>query len=147
MRRIFALLALTAVLAIALTAPAAHAKGAAAGKKHNILFQWNEGDSLGQLVMTLHLKNLLADQGDKVNVEVITYGMATFAVTTDRPNTKQADAIKALTAQGVKFVVCHHAMDILGVKESELMPEVTPVKGAMNEIVEKYKAGWQILRP
>jgi len=36
--------------------------------------------------------------------------------------TVQAKAIEDLTKRGVVFHVCHHAMDLLGVKESELQP-------------------------
>lgn len=150
MRRAFPLLALVlglgAVLALAAAAPAAKPAKAAAGKTR-ILFQWTEGDSLGQWVMTKHLGNLLDDLGqDKVQVEVITYGMATFAVT-NRPTAKFAEDIHKLSERGVEFRVCHHAMDLLGVNESELLPDVKPVKGAMYEIVTRYHEGWQTLRP
>jgi intracellular sulfur oxidation DsrE/DsrF family protein len=98
--------------------------------------------------MTKHVGNLLDDLGqDNVQLEVIAYGMATFAVTTSRPQAKFADDIAKLTARGVTFHVCHHAMDLLGVKDSELQPTVTPVKGAMWYIVTKHSEGWQILRP
>ena len=142
MRRLLPLVFLS--LALVALAPGAHA---AAAHKSRILFQWTEGDSLGQWVMTKHLGNLLDDLGqDNVQVEVITYGMATFAVTT-RPNAKFASDIEALTKRGVTFHVCHHAMDLLGVKEDELQPTVTPVKGAMWYIVTKHNEGWQTLRP
>ena len=143
MRRILPLLAV--LVASAFLASAPHA---AAAKKHHILLQWTEADTVGQWAMTKHVGNLLDDLGqDNVQVEVIAYGAATFAVSTSRPQTLQAQAIEDLTKRGVVFHVCHHAMDLLGVKESELQPTVTPVKGAMWYIVSKYDAGWQILRP
>ena len=120
----------------------------AAGKKHHILFQWTEGDSLGQFIMTKHIGNLLDDLGqDNVQLEVIAYGMATPAVTTNRPEAKFADAIAALTKRGVTFHVCHHAMDFFGIKDADLQSSVTPVKGAMWYIVNKHAEGWQILHP
>ena len=143
MRRLLSVIALLAICAV--LAPSAHA---AAAKKHRILLQWTEADTLGQWVMTKHVGNLLDDLGqDNVQLEVITYGMATNAVTTTHPQTLQAAAIADLTKRGVAFHVCHHAMDLLGVKDSELLPTVTPVKGAMWYIATKHSEGWQILRP
>ncbi len=141
MRRLLVLSALV-LLSAATIVPSAHA----AAKKH-ILLQWTEGDSLGQWVMTKHVGNLLDDLGqDNVQLEVLAYGMATFAVT-NRPQAKVAGDIASLTKRGVVFHVCHHAMDLLGVKEAELQSTVTPVKGAMWYITQKYGEGWQILRP
>ena len=143
MRRFLPLLAVLLISAVAVSAP-----HAAAAKKHHILLQWTEVDTVGQWAMTKHVGNILDDLGpDNVQLEVIAYGAATFAVTTSRPQTLQAQAISDLSKRGVVFHVCHHAMDLLGVKESELQPTVTPVKGAMWYIVSKYDAGWQILRP
>ena len=141
MRRM--LLLCTLLLAFVAFVPAAHAAPA----KHRILLQWTEGDSLGQWVMTKHVGNLLDDLGqDNVQLEVIAYGMATFAVT-NRPQAHFADDIASLSKRGVVFHVCHHAMDLLGVKDDELQSTVTPVKGAMWYIVQKHDAGWQNLRP
>ena len=132
MRRVIMLCALLAVAALAIV-PAAHA---AVMKKQRILFQWTEGDSLGQWVMTKHLGNLLDDLGqDNVQVEVITYGMATFAVTT-RPTAHFADDIAALTKRGVTFHVCHHAMDLLGVKEAEIVALEDDVKAEIEDAVK-----------
>jgi len=144
MRRILPVLAV--LVASVFLASAPHA--AAAAKKHHILLQWTEVDTVGQWAMTKHVGNLLDDLGpDNVQLEVITYGAATFAVTTSRPQNMQAQAIADLSKRGVVFHVCHHAMDLLGVKEAELQPTVTPVKGAMWYITQKYNEGWQILRP
>jgi intracellular sulfur oxidation DsrE/DsrF family protein len=145
MRRIwFSLLAVAFVGAVLVTSTPSEAKSA----KHKILVQWAEGDSLGQWVMTKHVGNLLDDLGqENVELEVLSYGMATFAVTTTRPQTHFAADIDKLTKRGVMFRQCHHAMDLLGVKESELLPTVTPVQGAMSEIVKKHESGWQIIKP
>jgi uncharacterized protein len=119
-----------------------------AAARDRVLLQWAEGDTLGQMVMTLHANNLLDAVGqDKVELEIIAYGPAVFAVTTTRPQTRYADRIAKLTARGVKFRVCHNAMDFLGVKESELLPVVSPVPSAMGEIIKRHDEGWQILRP
>lgn len=142
MRRMLLVSALL-LLSVFAVLPAAHA----AAQKQRVLLQWTEGDSLGQWVMTKHVGNLLDDLGqDNVQLEVIAYGMATFAVT-NRPQAKFANDIASLTKRGVVFHVCHHAMDLLGVKEAEVLPTVTPVKGAMWYINQKYQQGWQTLRP
>ncbi|HUL01692.1 MAG TPA: DsrE family protein [Gemmatimonadales bacterium] len=142
MRRVLPILVL--MLSVVALVPAAHA----AQMKKRVLLQWTEVDSLGQWVMTKHVGNLLDDLGEQnVQLEVIAYGAATFAVTKDRPQTKFADEIANLTKRGVTFHVCHHAMDLLGVKDDELLSTVTPVKGAMWYIVTKHGEGWQILRP
>ncbi|HVP37886.1 MAG TPA: DsrE family protein [Candidatus Saccharimonadales bacterium] len=125
---------------LALTSPAS--------AKDRVLFQWAEGDSMGQLVMTIHANNLLDAVGqDNVELEIITYGPAVFAVTTTRPQTKFADRIKKLTERGVQFRVCHNAMNILGVKDGELLPIVSTVPSAMGEIIKRHDEGWQILKP
>jgi uncharacterized protein len=146
-RKIVVLIAAAALFAFTASFCQAAPKAAAKAKKMRILFQWTEGDSMGQWVMTKHANNLLDDLGqDNVQLEVLAYGMATFAVT-KRPAAKFSDDIEKLTQRGVTFHVCHHAMDLLGVKEDELLSTVTPVKGAMYEIVTRYNQGWETLRP
>lgn len=143
MRRSFRFLALA--LALLVFVPAA---SHAADKKYRVIIQWTEVDSLGQWVMTKHVGNLLDDLGEKnVQLEVLAYGPATFAVTTTRPQTKMAADIEALTKRGVTFHVCHHAMDLLGVKDAELLPTVTPIKGAMWYLTTKHDEGWYTLKP
>ena len=93
MRRILPVLAV--LVASVFLASAPHA--AAAAKKHHILLQWTEVDTVGQWAMTKHVGNLLDDLGqDNVQLEVIAYGAATFAVSTSRPQTLQAKAIDGL---------------------------------------------------
>ncbi len=148
MRRILPLVAALFVACLLTSLSFASAPHAAAAKKHRILMQWTEVDTVGQWAMTKHVGNLLDDLGpENVQLEVIAYGKATFAVSASRPQTLQAQAIEDLSKRGVVFHVCHHAMDLLGVKDAELQPSVTPVKGAMWYITSKYDEGWQILRP
>ena len=142
-----ALILTTLFASAALSAPAPGAKAPSkmGGKKH-ILLQWTEGDSLGQFIMTKHVTNLLDDLGqDKVDLEVISYGFSTPAVT--KNGAKFADDIHKLTERGVKFRVCHHAMDFFKITDDMLLPDVKPVQGAMSEISHKYDEGYQILRP
>jgi intracellular sulfur oxidation DsrE/DsrF family protein len=142
MRRAFWLSAL--LLAFVTLVPTADA---APAKKQRVLLQWAEGDSLGQWIMTKHVGNLLDDLGqDNVQLEVIAYGPATLAVTKG-PSAKFASDIEKFTQRGVVFHVCHHAMDLFGVKEEDLQSTVSPVKGAMWYINQKYSQGWQTLRP
>ncbi len=142
MRR--ALQFLILLVAIAVVVPAAHA----APKKYRVVMSWTEVDSLGQWVMTKHAGNMLDDLGqDNVQLEILAYGAATFAVTKTRPQTKFAADIEKLTKRGVVFHVCSHAMDLLGVKADEILPTVTPVQGAMWYMVTKHSEGWQILKP
>ena len=148
MNRAIRWLILALALVVAVPAVTAAPAAKAQAKKHRILLQWAEGDSLGQWVMTKHVGNLLDDLGqENVQLEVITYGLATFAVTQSRPQAKFAADIEKLSQRGVVFHVCSHAMDLLGVKKEELQPAVTPVKGAMWYIATKHSEGWQTLRP
>jgi intracellular sulfur oxidation DsrE/DsrF family protein len=145
---VVAALAVMAPIAHAADKPAAKAEGhGMMGKKYRVILQWAEMDSLQQWVMTKHVGNLLDDLGPDVQLEVLAYGPATFAVTKTRPQTKMAAEIEALTKRGVVFHVCHHAMDLLGVKDEELLPTVTPVKGAMWYLTTKHAEGWYTLRP
>jgi len=143
MRRTLVLIALTVACLAAI--PSAHA---AAAKKYHVVMQWTEVDSLGQWVMTKHVGNMLDDLGqDNVQLEVLAYGPAVFAVTKTRPQTKFASDIDKLTQRGVTFHVCSHAMALLGVQKDELLPTVSPVQGAMSYMLLKHTEGWQILKP
>ena len=119
-----------------------------ADKKYHVLFQWTEADTIGQFVMTKHINNLLDDLGqDNVQLEVIAYGAAVTAIDkTNKACFHQKDFTQ-MTSRGVVFHACSHAMDFFGVKKENLVPEVTPVQGAMMYIVQKHADGWQILRP
>jgi intracellular sulfur oxidation DsrE/DsrF family protein len=59
---------------------------------------------------------------------------------------KQIDAIKALRAKGVRFLVCENTMKSQKVTKDQLIPEVEYVPVGIAEIVEKQEQGWTYVK-
>ena len=76
--------------------------------------------------------------------EVVIHSMGLPFVMTSK--SKQMQAIKALRAKGVRFLVCENTMKNQKVTKDQLISEVEYVPVGIAEIVEKQEQGWSYIK-
>lgn len=112
--------------------------------KHKIIFQFTNGiDTLQQKAMINQLNNLTT-HWPKTKYEVVIHSMGLPLVMSAK--SKQMQAIKALRAKGVRFVVCENTLKSQKVTKEQLMSEVEYIPVGIAEIVEKQEQGWSYVK-
>ncbi|MDI6050193.1 DsrE family protein [Flavobacterium sp. XS2P24] len=121
--------------------------GALAQKKpnnHKIVFQFtNATDTLQQKAIVNQLKNMTT-HWPNAKYEVVIHSMGLPLVMSAK--SKQIEAIKALRAKGVRFLVCENTMKSQKVTKDQLIPEIEYVPVGIAEIVEKQEQGWSYIK-
>jgi intracellular sulfur oxidation DsrE/DsrF family protein len=121
--------------------------GALAQKKpnnHKIVFQFtNANDTLQQKAIVNQLTNL-TNHWPKAKYEVVIHSMGLPFVMSSK--SKQIQAIKALRAKGVRFLVCENTLKSQKVTKDQLITEVEYVPVGIAEIVEKQEQGWSYIK-
>jgi len=112
--------------------------------EHKIVFQFtNANDTIQQKAFTNQLNNLTA-HWPKAKYEVVVYNMGLEYIMLTK--SKHIDAIKALHAKGVRFVVCQNTMKSRKITKEQLIPEVEFVPTGIAEVVEKQEQGWSYIK-
>jgi intracellular sulfur oxidation DsrE/DsrF family protein len=112
--------------------------------KHKIVFQCtNAADTLQQKAIVNQLNNLTA-HWPKAKYEVVIHSMGLPFVMSGK--SKQIQAIKALRAKGVRFLVCENTLKSQKVTKDQLISEVEYVPVGIAEIVEKQEQGWSYIK-
>lgn len=112
--------------------------------KHKIVFQFtNANDTLQQKAIVNQLTNLTT-HWPNAKYEVVIHSMGLPFVMTSK--SKQMQAIKALRAKGVHFLVCENTMKNQKVSKDQLISEVEYVPVGIAEIVEKQEQGWSYIK-
>ena len=112
--------------------------------KHKIIFQFtNANDTLQQKAIVNQLTNLTT-HWPNAKYEVVIHSMGLPFVMTSK--SKQMQAIKALRAKGVRFLVCENTMKNQKVTKDQLISEVEYVPVGIAEIVEKQEQGWSYIK-
>ena len=121
--------------------------GALAQKKpnnHKIVFQFtNANDTLQQKAIVNQLTNL-TNHWPNAKYEVVIHSMGLPFVMSSK--SKQIQAIKALRAKGVRFLVCENTLKGQKVTKDQLITEVEYVPVGIAEIVEKQEQGWSYIK-
>jgi uncharacterized protein len=150
-------------LALVLAAPPAAAQGnasaskptvaAIAHKTHHLILQVNTNDPA---MMNLALNNATnveqyyKARGEKVEIEVITFGPGLNMLRDDTSPVK--DRIKAIMANSsfISFMACGNTQEIMGKaehKEIPLISQATLVKDGVVRVMELQEQGWTYVRP
>lgn len=112
--------------------------------KHKIIFQFTNGiDTLQQKAIINQLKNMTT-HWPNAKYEVVIHSMGLPFIMSAK--SKQIQAIKALRAKGVRFVVCENTLKSQKVTKEQLMSEVEYIPVGIAEIVEKQEQGWSYVK-
>jgi intracellular sulfur oxidation DsrE/DsrF family protein len=154
--------ALAAVVALLVVAPMSVAAGVAQrqpakelkrSKPHNLVLQVNVNDPA---VMNLALNNATnvaqyyKDLGEKVTIEVVTFGPGLHMLRDDTSPVKaRIKSIKEANPT-ISFKACGNTrenMNKVENKEIPLIPEATVVKSGVVRVMQLQELGWTYVRP
>lgn len=135
------LLALLSIIAI--SAQAQQNPEALDLKKHKIVMQFTDNDSLSQVTITGQVKNIRA-AWPNADIEVVCHGPGLDLLMTSK--SKAGKAVTDWSAQGVIFSACNNTMKRRNIKKEELIPVVQVVPSAMIELTLKQEEGWAYVK-
>ena len=139
-RRIFVQLFIASTVFI-LGTPAAMA----AMDKPGVVIQVSDSDPKTWNQALNVIKNVQQEYGaDKVNVELVVFGMGSGMLKFDSPI---ANRIDETLASGATVSMCQNTMRGQKLTEADMHPKIGYVKAGVIEIIEKSKQGWSVVRP
>ena len=112
-------------------------------KKHKIVMQFTDNDSLSQVTVTGQVKNIRA-AWPNADIEVVCHGPGLDLLMTSK--SKASKVLAEWSAQGVVFSACNNTMKRRNIKKEELLPSVQVVPSAMIELTLKQEEGWAYVK-
>lgn len=112
-------------------------------KKHKIVMQFTDNDSLSQATVTGQVKNILT-AWPNADIEVVCHGGGLDLLMTSK--SKASKELAEWTAKGVVFSACNNTMKRRNIKKEELLPSVQVVPSAMIELTLKQEEGWAYVK-
>ena len=91
------------------------------------------------------VKNIQNAYGkDKVDIEVVAFGLGAGMLKLDSP---LANRIDETLATGAKVSMCENTMKGQKLTKDDMHPRIGYVPAGVIEIIEKQKQGWTVIRP
>lgn len=112
-------------------------------KKHKIVMQFSDGDSLSQASVIGQVKNIRT-AWPNAEIEVVCHGPGLDLLMTSK--SKAGKAVTDWSAQGVVFSACNNTMKRRNIKKEELLPSAQVVPSAIIELTLKQEEGWAYIK-
>ncbi|MCB1511040.1 MAG: DsrE family protein [Hyphomicrobiaceae bacterium] len=144
-------LAVVAAFTLAFAAPVQQA--VAKDKIHHVAFHVNQKDKAVMNLALNNVQNLInyyKKKGEKIVVEVVTYGPGLHMLRADTSPVKDRIASISLTYPSVRFSACgntHAKMAKAAGKPIKLVSEATRVPSGVVRLVELQEQGYRYIRP
>ncbi len=122
-------------------------------KPHRLILQVNTNDPA---MMNLALNNATnvaqyyQDLGEKVEIEVVTFGPGLHMLRDDTSPVKARISTIALSTPAISFKACGNTQGNMSKaenKEITLIPEATVVKSGVVRVMELQEKGWTYVKP
>jgi intracellular sulfur oxidation DsrE/DsrF family protein len=126
---------------------------AAEKKEHRLILQVNTNDPAA---MNLALNNAMnvtqnyRDLGEKVQIEVVTFGPGLHMLRDDTSPVKARIEAMALSAPEVSFKACGNTQENMGKAENKtipIIPQAQVVKSGVVRVMELEEQGWTYVKP
>lgn len=137
------LISLVAALFITCSLYAQQSESVVDLKKHRIVMQFSDGDSLSQASVVGQVKNIRS-AWPNAEVEVVCHGPGLDLLINSK--SKVADQVTAWNSQGVVFAACNNTMKRRNVKKEDLIPAGVIVPSAIIELTLKQEKGWSYIK-
>ncbi|HEY7610230.1 MAG TPA: hypothetical protein VIF14_13430 [Alphaproteobacteria bacterium] len=144
---------LVLALAAALAAPLAPRAASAEAKTHKVAIQVNEGDPQRMNLALNNVENVqryYAAKGEKVMIEVVTYGPGLVMLRADTSPVKDRVAAMSLQYSELSFSACENTRAGMAKREGKEIPllkEAKSVPSGVIRLIELQEQGWSYLRP
>jgi len=112
-------------------------------KKHKVVIQFNDSDSLSQVRVTLQVKNTKA-AWPNAQIEVVCLSGGLDLLVTSK--SKASGAVAEWTSKGVTFAACNNTMRNRNITKAELLSQAVVIPSAVVELTLKQEDGWAYFR-
>jgi uncharacterized protein len=113
---------------------------------YRVLFHLNDAGSLSVQRVLENIRHLLDDLApEAAQVELVAHGDGIEAL--QRCGNPQADTVRRLAADGVRFVACRNTMNSRGLTAGDLLEVARVVPAGIGEIVRREGEGWLYVHP
>jgi len=145
MKHVLAIIAALAVLIVGFNIVQSHAAEPDAAKKYRVVWQVTAKTPEQWEAMQLNVENFRESVGAaNSEVTVIVHGNGIGMVQTS--NAAQAERMKKLMTEGVKFMACENTMKRKKISKEEIMPGVGFVDSGVAEVVRLQTDGWAYIK-
>lgn len=112
-------------------------------KKHKIVMQFTDSDSVSQASVLLQVKNIRT-AWPNADVEVVCHGPGLDLL--QKAKSKVTDQISEWSGKGVVFAACNNTMKRRNIKKEDLLAPVVVVPSAMIELTLKQEEKWAFVK-
>ena len=131
------------VLSLVVSTPSVFAQKVVSLKKHKIVFQLTNNDTLVHKAMVKQINNALT-AAPNAKIEVVCHNNGIEFLTAAK--TKQASAIAELKAKGVVFAACENTLRERKIDKSEIVSEAIFVPAGILEVVMKQEQKYSYIK-
>ena len=112
-------------------------------KKHKIVIQFADSDSVAQVRVTQQVGNVLKCWPN-AEIEVVCLAGGLDLLMTNK--SKASNEVANWSSKGIVFAACNNTMKMRNVKKAELLKEAVVVPSAIVELASKQEQGWSYFR-
>lgn len=112
-------------------------------KKHKIVMQFSDSDSLSQASVVGQVKNIRA-AWPNAQVEVVCHGPGLDLLIAAK--SKATNQVAEWSGKGVVFAACNNTMKRRNIKSDDLLPGVVVVPSAIIELTLKQEKDWAYIK-
>jgi len=112
-------------------------------KKHKIVIQFADNDSIAQVRVTQQVGNVLRCWPN-AEIEVVCLAGGLDLLMTNK--TKAGKGVAEWSSKGIVFAACNNTMKMRNVKKEDLLKEAVVVPSAIVELSTKQEQGWSYFR-
>jgi len=112
-------------------------------KKHKIVIQFADADSLAQVRVTQQVGNVLRCWPNaEIEIVCLAGGLDLLMTSKSKASKEVAD----WTAKGIVFAACNNTMKNRNIKKEDLLSQAVVVPSAIVELATKQEQGWSYFR-
>lgn len=112
-------------------------------RKHKIVIQFNEADSISQQRVVIQAGHIM-ESWPKAQVEVVCLAGGIDLLI--KNYSKASAAVAEWSKKGIVFAACNHSMNSRRVTKADLLSEAVVVPSAVIELALKQEQGWSYFR-
>ena len=112
-------------------------------KKHKIVIQFADSDSVAQVRVTQQVGNVLKCWPN-AEIEVVCLAGGLDLLMTEK--SEAGKEVASWTSKGIVFAACNNTMKMRNIKKEDLLKEAVVVPSAIVELASKQEQGWSYFR-
>lgn len=112
-------------------------------KKHKIVMQFSDNDSLSQVSVVGQVKNIRASWPN-AQIEVVCHGPGLELLVASK--SKAAREVTEWSTKGVTFSACNNTMKRRNIKKEDLLTTAQVVPSAIIQLTLKQEKGWAYIK-